>query len=120
MRLQFSAALLFCAAAGAAGIPVPTIEESLSMKSVAGAQISPDGRFVAYTVQQANWDENDFYTQIWIAMPYTGERYQLTSGKKSSSTYEQSFLFILSKSSCTRKQKSFWKPSRDREGSRCG
>jgi dipeptidyl aminopeptidase/acylaminoacyl peptidase len=85
MRLQLSAALLFCAAAGAAGIPVPTIEESLSMKSVAGAQISPDGRFVAYTVQQANWDENDFYTQIWIAMPYTGERYQLTSGKKSSS-----------------------------------
>jgi dipeptidyl aminopeptidase/acylaminoacyl peptidase len=85
MRLQLSAALLFCAAAGAAGIPVPTIEESLCMKSVAGAQISPDGRFVAYTVQQANWDENDFYTQIWIAMPYTGERYQLTSGKKSSS-----------------------------------
>ena len=39
------------------------------MKSVAGAQISPDGRYVAYTVQQANWDENDFYTQIWIAMP---------------------------------------------------
>ena len=55
------------------------------MKSVAGAQISPDGRYVAYTVQQANWDENDFYTQIWIAMPATGERYQLTSGKKSSS-----------------------------------
>ena len=60
MRLQLSAALLFCAAAGAAGIPVPTIDESLSMKSVAGAQISPDGRYVAYTVQQANWDENDF------------------------------------------------------------
>ncbi len=54
------------------------------MKSVAGAQISPDGRYVAYTVQQTNWDENDFFTQIWIAVPYTGERYQLTSGKKSS------------------------------------
>src|SRR5438045_4096044 len=85
MRLQFSIALLCCAAACAAGIAVPTIEESLGMKSVAGAQISPDGRFVAYTVQQANWDENDFYTQIWMAMPSTGERYQLTSGKKSSS-----------------------------------
>ncbi|MEI9972468.1 MAG: hypothetical protein WDO73_10685 [Ignavibacteriota bacterium] len=54
------------------------------MKSVSGAQISPDGKYVAYTVQQANWDENDFLTQIWIAMPSTGERYQLTSGKKSS------------------------------------
>src|SRR5450631_2597223 len=85
MRLQFCVALVFCAVAGAAGNAVPSIEESLGMKSVAGAQISPDGRYVAYTVQQANWDENDFYTQIWIAVPATGERYQLTSGKKSSS-----------------------------------
>src|ERR1039458_8254874 len=85
MRLQLSVALLFCAAASAAGNAVPSIEQSLGMKSVSGAQISPDGRYVAYTVQQANWDENDFYTQIWIAAPATGERYQLTSGKKSSS-----------------------------------
>ena len=85
MRIQLSIALLFCAAAFAAGTSVPTIDESLSMKSVSGAQISPDGRYVAYTVQQANWDENEFVTQIWIAVPATGERYQLTSGKKSSS-----------------------------------
>ena len=55
------------------------------MKSVGGAQISPDGRYVAYTVQQANWDDNEFATQIWIAVTASGERYQLTSGKKSSS-----------------------------------
>lgn len=54
------------------------------MKSVSGAQISPDGRYVAYTVQQANWDENDFTQQIWIAVAATGEHYQLTAGKKSS------------------------------------
>src|SRR5271157_626679 len=74
-----------CAAALGAGAAVPTIDQSLSMKSVSGAQISPDGRYVAYTVQQANWDENDFTTQIWIAVTATGERYQLTGGKKSSS-----------------------------------
>jgi dipeptidyl aminopeptidase/acylaminoacyl peptidase len=85
MRLQLFAALLFCAAPSVAGDAVPSIEQSLGMKSVSGAQISPDGRYVAYTVQQANWDEDDFYTQIWIALPATGERYQLTSGKKSSS-----------------------------------
>jgi dipeptidyl aminopeptidase/acylaminoacyl peptidase len=78
-----SLTFILCAAALAAGT-VPTIDEALSMKSVAGAQISPDGRFVAYTVQQANWDENDFVQQIWVAMMATGERYQLTSGKKSS------------------------------------
>src|SRR5207237_10933279 len=43
----------------------------------------PEGRDVAYGVQQANWDENDFVSQIWIAVTATGERYQLTSGKKS-------------------------------------
>ena len=62
----------------------PSIEQSLSMKSMSGAQISPDGRFVAYTVQQANWEEDEFVQQIWVAMIATGERYQLTSAKKSS------------------------------------
>src|ERR1051326_2318520 len=83
MFRRASVAAFACAAAFAAG-STPTIEDSLNMKSVAGAQISPDGRYVAYSVQQANWDENDFVSQIWIAVPSTGERYQLTSGKKSS------------------------------------
>src|ERR1700704_3407235 len=77
-----AAALLFSACAFAAGVTAPSIDESLGMKSVAGAQISPDGRYVAYGVQQANWEENEFITQIWIAVTATGERYQLTSGKK--------------------------------------
>src|SRR5258708_8924110 len=54
------------------------------MQWVGGARISPDGQYVAYTVSQANWDENEFATQIWIAVVAGGERYQLTSGKKSS------------------------------------
>jgi dipeptidyl aminopeptidase/acylaminoacyl peptidase len=75
-------ALVVCGYAFAGS--VPTIDESLGMRSAAGAQISPDGRYVAYTVQQANWEENDFVSQIWVAVTATGERYQLTSGKKSS------------------------------------
>lgn len=62
----------------------PTIDQSLSMKSAGGAQISPDGRWVAYTVTEANWDENDFVNQIWLANTATGDRIQLTTGKKSS------------------------------------
>ena len=73
-RKAFAAAL-FCGAAFAAAPAVPTIDQSLSMKSVAGSQISPDGRYVAYTVQQANWDENEFATQIWIANTASGERF---------------------------------------------
>ncbi|HEX3746620.1 MAG TPA: S9 family peptidase [Bryobacteraceae bacterium] len=77
-------ALLF-AFAILAPAQTPTIDQSLSMKSVGGAQISPDGKYVAYTIQEANWDENEFVTQIWIAVPATGEHYALTRGKKSSS-----------------------------------
>src|ERR1700722_4005977 len=76
---RLALAFLLCSTAGAT---VPTIDESLSMKSVAGAQISPDGRYVAYSVTQTNWDDDDFGSQIWIAGTPTGERYQLTSGKK--------------------------------------
>ncbi len=81
MQFRLAFALSLCAAVRAT---VPTIDESLGMKSAAGAQISPDGRYVAYSVTQTNWDENDFMSQIWIEVTATGERYQLTSGKKSS------------------------------------
>ncbi|HEY1338662.1 MAG TPA: DPP IV N-terminal domain-containing protein, partial [Bryobacteraceae bacterium] len=84
MFYRITAASLLAVCACTAAVKSPTIDGSLSMKSASGAQISPDGRFVAYTVQQANWDENDFIQQIWIAAIATGERYQLTSGKKSS------------------------------------
>jgi len=76
---------LFLMATLAFAAKVPTIDQALSTQSVAGAEISPDGKFVAYTVTQANWEENDFISQIWIASTATGERYRLTSGKKSSS-----------------------------------
>ncbi len=76
--------LLSVAGAYAANVSTPTIDQSLGMKSASGAQISPDGRYVAYVVTQTNWEENDFTQQIWIAQTSTGERYQLTSGKKSS------------------------------------
>ncbi|MBZ5604488.1 MAG: S9 family peptidase [Acidobacteriia bacterium] len=63
----------------------PTIEQSLNLKTAGSPRISPDGRFIAYTVSETNWDENAFDTQIWMAMTATGERYQLTHAKKSSS-----------------------------------
>ena len=68
----------------AAAAQTPTIDQSLGMQSVGNARISPDGRYVAYTVTQTNWEENEFAQQIWIAVVASGERYQLTSGKKSS------------------------------------
>ena len=58
---------MFLLLAPAFAAKVPTIDQSLSTQSVAGAEISPDGKLVAYTVTQANWEENDFITQIELA-----------------------------------------------------
>lgn len=75
----FSVALL---SAGA----VPTLQQSLSSQSVSNPAMSPDGKYVAYLVTQADWDANEFVSQIWIAVTATGDRYQLTAGKKSSTS----------------------------------
>jgi dipeptidyl aminopeptidase/acylaminoacyl peptidase len=77
---------LLAVLAAAVAAQTPTIEQSLKLKSAQGAVISPDGRHVAYMVQQPDWEDNSFETEIWIASLVTGERYQLTSGKKSSSS----------------------------------
>jgi dipeptidyl aminopeptidase/acylaminoacyl peptidase len=61
----------------------PTIEETLGLKSIGGVKISPDGQFVAYQVQQANWKDNEFVSQLWIVNVATGKSFQLTQGKKS-------------------------------------
>jgi len=76
--------LLIASLAFAQSGRTPTIEQSLSMKNVANPRVSPDGRLVAYQVQETNWEENAFENEIWIAVIATGERYQLTNAKKSS------------------------------------
>jgi len=62
----------------------PTVDQILSLKRVGSPAISPDGRHVAYTVREANWDDNNYETQIWLADVQTGASHQLTAGKKSS------------------------------------
>ena len=62
----------------------PTVDQILSLKRVGSPDISPDGRWVAYTVRQANWDENAYETQIWLADTQTAATRQLTNSKKSS------------------------------------
>lgn len=76
--------LLFFVGVSAALAQMPTIEQSLSMKGVGNPHLSLDGRYVVYEERSTDWEQNAFVTQLWIAVPATGERYQLTSGKKSS------------------------------------
>jgi dipeptidyl aminopeptidase/acylaminoacyl peptidase len=64
---------------------VPTIDELLTIKAAGGAQISPDGHWVAYTVTNADFKQDAFVTQIWLAETGNkGRTLQLTRGEKSS------------------------------------
>lgn len=60
----------------------PGIDELLNLKRVGSPSISPDGHRVVYTIREANWDDNEFETEIWIG--HAMETRPLTSGKKSS------------------------------------
>jgi dipeptidyl aminopeptidase/acylaminoacyl peptidase len=61
-----------------------TVDQILSLQRAGAPQISPDGRFVAYTIQRTNWDDNAYETDIWLADAQTGTSRQLTTAKKSS------------------------------------
>ncbi|MDO8679530.1 MAG: S9 family peptidase [Acidobacteriota bacterium] len=57
----------------------------INLKRVGSPAISPDGRLAAYTVREANWDENAYETEIWIGDAQSGSSRQLTNARKSSS-----------------------------------
>jgi len=73
----------------AASTTTPTIDQWLSLKTIlkkeASPRISPDGRSVAYSIRTPVWETNSFDDQIWIADVSSGESYQLTEAKGSSS-----------------------------------
>src|SRR5262245_49374388 len=62
---------------------IPTIDDLINVKSLGGAQISPDGKYVAYTVNETDWKQDAFVTQIWLANTATGKTIQITRGEKS-------------------------------------
>ncbi len=63
---------------------VPTLDELLTLKTAGATQISPDGKWVAYTVNHGDFKQDAFVTQIWLANTDTGKSVQLTRGEKSS------------------------------------
>jgi len=67
----------------AAAQHVPTVDELLNVKGAATARISPDGKWVAYSVGETDFKQNAFVTQLWLANVQTGQSVQLTRGEKS-------------------------------------
>jgi len=69
---------------GAAERRVPTIDDLLNLKTIGGPQISPDGARVVYTQTEADFAQDAFVTQLWMADVKSGQTTQLTRGQKSS------------------------------------
>ena len=78
-------ALASSAHAATASRHEPTVDQMVGLERAGSPAISPDGRWVAYTIRDTDWVENNFVTQIWLADAATGETRALTFGKKSNS-----------------------------------
>jgi dipeptidyl aminopeptidase/acylaminoacyl peptidase len=62
---------------------VPSVDDLISMKTLGGAQLAPDGERVAFTVTESDWKQDAFVTHLWMAEVESGRTYQLTRGEKS-------------------------------------
>ncbi len=85
-----SALMLVVTVSAGLSAATPTIDQLLSLKSVARPRISPDGRLVAYEVSETDWKENAYVTQLWMADAQSGRTFQLTRGRKSSDSAQWS------------------------------
>jgi dipeptidyl aminopeptidase/acylaminoacyl peptidase len=57
----------------------PTIDDLINLKRAGSPALSPDGKWVAYTLRETNWDDNLYKTEIWIADTQMGAVRQLTN-----------------------------------------
>jgi dipeptidyl aminopeptidase/acylaminoacyl peptidase len=62
---------------------IPTVDDLLNVQSLGGAQISPDGKWVAYTVTTTDFKQNAYVTHVRLANTQTSRTIQLTRGDKS-------------------------------------
>lgn len=82
--LVLSLALSPALAAEPAARRVASIDELLQLKTLTGGtQLSPDGRYVAYLVTEADFKQDAFVTRLWLADTTDGRNIQLTQGAKS-------------------------------------
>ncbi|MDQ1639638.1 MAG: hypothetical protein QOF62_2977 [Pyrinomonadaceae bacterium] len=62
------------------------VEDLLKIRRVGDPQVSPDGKRVAFTIGDVNFDANRTLTQIYIMSSAGGDMKQLTNGAGSSSS----------------------------------
>src|SRR3954470_10742968 len=62
-----------------------SLADLLSLKRIADPEVSPDGKWVAYTLREPNLEKNKFASHIWVVSADGGEPRQLTNHEKGES-----------------------------------
>src|SRR5882762_7495435 len=57
-----------------------TFEDYIALKAVSDPQLSPDGKWVAYTVSTPSLEDNRNVSRVWVVEVATGKSRQLTGG----------------------------------------
>jgi len=57
-----------------------TFDDYIALKSVSDPQLSPDGKWVAYTVSTPSLQDNRNVARVWVVEVATGKSQQLTGG----------------------------------------
>jgi len=78
--MRFACLLLLIAAPLAAQKRAITFEDYVALKSVSDPQLSPDGKWVAYTVSTPSLQDNRNVARVWVVEVATGKSRQLTGG----------------------------------------
>src|SRR6266516_1770062 len=59
---------------------VITFDDYIALKAVSDPQLSPDGKWVAYTVSTPSLQDNRNVSRVWVVEVATGKSRQLTGG----------------------------------------
>src|SRR5690349_5188889 len=62
-----------------------SLPDLLSLKRIVDPEVSPDGKWVAYTLREPNLEQNKFTSHIWVVSTEGGEPRQVTNNEKGES-----------------------------------
>ncbi|MEE8340178.1 MAG: S9 family peptidase, partial [Xanthomonadales bacterium] len=63
-----------------------TVDDYFRLGTVEDPQISPDGKWIAYTVKTYDLDEDKSYTRIWMVSAQGGEAVPMSAGEQTSAS----------------------------------
>jgi dipeptidyl aminopeptidase/acylaminoacyl peptidase len=101
--IRFLCLFLFICGISVRGAEPFTVADLLSLKRIADPEVSPDGKWVAYTVREPKIEQNKFVSHIWVVPVDGGDAHQVTSHEKGESRAKwspdgKSIAFLSSRS----------------------